>query len=107
MKLKDSDIIDHQLCEGENIKIYVDKYKNIFISAPAMNHTKLKVGDFIVTGNEVEIKAGRNVCLTTSHPNVLTIGVDIDVEKAIIARLEKRIENLERMVAKLIKGQSI
>ncbi len=106
MKYKDSNIEEFQLCEGENVKIMLDKDKNLFISAPEITHTKLKVGDFTVKGNEVEIVAGRNIHLTTAHPNILTIGCDLDKEKSIIARLEKRIENMERVIARLIKGST-
>ena len=104
MKLKDKDISKYQLCEGENIKLLV-KDKEFFISAPSINKTNLKVGDFVVSGNEVEIIAGRNVVLTTAHPNQLTIGADLDKEKATILRLEQRIENLERMIVKLLKDK--
>ncbi len=105
MKYKDTELKSVQICEGENIKIYLDKDKNLYISAPEMNFTNLKVGDFKIAGNEVEIEAGRNIHLTTSHPNKLIIGCDLDREKATIARLEKRIENLERIIAKIIKGK--
>lgn len=106
MKLKDTDIAGFQLCEGENIKIYLDKDKNVYVSAPNLNNTNITSGGFSLCGKEIEIKAGRNIHITTAHPNILTIGCDFDVEKAIIARLEKRVENLERMVAKLIKEKS-
>ena len=102
MKYKDSDIKDFQLCEGENIKIFV-KDKELFISAPEINKTNMKVGGFNIAGNEIELIAGRNIHMTTAHPNILTIGCDFDVEKATIARLEKRIENMERVIAKLLK----
>lgn len=105
MKYKDTELKEVQLCEGENIKIYIDKDNNLYISAPELNHTKLKVGDFVVSGNDVEVEAGRNIHLTTAHPNKLIIGCDFDKEKATIARLEKRIENLERIIAKMIKGK--
>ena len=104
MKLKDKDISKLQLCPGENVDIF-EKDGEVFISAPSLNKTNLKVGEFIVSGNEVEILPGRNVVLTTSHPNRLTIGVDLDKEKAIIIRLEKRIENLERVIAKMLKDK--
>jgi hypothetical protein len=106
MKYKDTELVKYQLCEGENVKIDLDKEGNLFISAPAINHTSMKIGDFVVAGNTVEIEAGRNVHLTTAHPNKLIIGCDLDKEKAIIVRLEKRIENLERVIAKLLKGGS-
>lgn len=102
MKLKDKDISKFQLCEGENIQLLV-KDKEVFISAPSLNKTNLKIGDFNVSGNEVEILAGRNIVLTTAHPNRLTIGADFDKEKAVILRLEKRVENLEKIIAKFIK----
>lgn len=104
MKFKDKEISEFQLCEGENIQIF-EKDKELFISAPTLNKTTLKVGDFVVSGNEVEIIAGRNIILTTAHPNQITIGADLDKEKATILRLEKRIENLERVVAKLLKDK--
>ncbi len=105
MKFKDTELKEVQLCEGENIKIYVDKDNNLFVSAPDISHTRLKIGDFTITGNEVEVIAGRNVKLTTAHPNILTIGCDFDKEKAVLARLEKRIENLERIIAKILKNK--
>ena len=104
MKLKDKDISKFQLCEGENIKL-LQKDKEVFISAPSINKTTLKVGDFVISGNVVEVIAGRNVVLTTAHPNQLTIGADLDKEKATILRLEQRIENLERMIVKLLKDK--
>ena len=105
MKFKDTEIKEFQLCEGENIKIYLDKEKNLYISAPEISHTKIKVGEFVIAGNEVELVAGRNIHITTAHPNVMTIGCDFDKEKATIARLEKRIENLERVIAKMLKDK--
>lgn len=105
MKFKDTELKDVQICEGENINILLDKENNLYLSAPDINYTRMKVGAFNLSGKEIEIEAGRNVYLTTTHPNKLIIGCDFDKEKATILRLEKRIENLERVIAKLLKDK--
>lgn len=102
MKFKDKNISDFQLCEGENISI-IERNNELFISAPSINDTRLRHKEFVISGKEIEIESGRNVHITTTHPNKMIIGCDFDVEKATILRLEKRIENLERVIAKLLK----
>lgn len=104
MKVRDTDIPEVQLCEGENVKLTVDG-ANVFISAPAVNKTVIKTGAFTVSGDFVQIEAGRDVSITSVHPNKLIIGADFDKERAKILALEERIRNLELALSLLLKDR--
>lgn len=103
MKINDTIIDNVQLCAGENIKITADpETQRVIIEAPTLNNTRLRNGGFVVSGQEIIIDAGRNIVITTAHPNRLIIGVNIDKEIARIIELEKRVENFEKAIALLI-----
>jgi hypothetical protein len=95
-----------RLCEGENVKIVVNgETRDVYISAPVTNKTNIKHSEFMLTGDYVEIEAGRNIIITSTHPNKLTIGADFDKDRAKILALEERIINLEKAVASILKGK--
>lgn len=95
-----------ELCAGDNVRIQVDPdTKQIFISAPAINMTRLKHGPFSLIGEMVEIEAGPNIKINSVHPNKLIIGADITREQLRILELEKRLENMEKVVATLLKDK--
>lgn len=92
-----------QICDGDNICIFTDKDNNIIISAPQINKTNIKNGEFLISGDSVEIEAGRNISITTVHPNKMIIGADFDKENAKIRHLEDRVSNLEKAIALLLR----
>jgi hypothetical protein len=95
-----------ELCAGENVKVQVDpETKQIFISAPAINLTRIKNGPFSIMGEQVIIEAGKNIVINTIHPNKMVIGADISKEQLKILNLESRIENLEKVIATLLKDK--
>ena len=101
MKIHDTEIKDVQLCEGENIKLVVDG-ERVIVSAPTINHTRIKNGVFSLFAEEIIIEAGRDIVITTSGRNKLIIGANIDKERARIVALETRLKNLETAIAVLI-----
>jgi len=93
-----------EICAGENVKILVDGNK-IFISAPALNHTRLKQGPFLLSGSDIEIQAGPNIKISSANPNTLVIGADVSRETLRIIELEKRCQNLELALAGVLSAK--
>lgn len=89
---------------GENIRIVQDG-EDTFIHAPLTNKTTMKQGVFLVQGDAVEVRGGEHIRVTSINPDVLVITVDIDKEKARIVDLERRVKNLEKVIADLLKGE--
>jgi len=95
-----------EICAGDNVKIQADpETKQIFISSPTLNYTRIKHGPFMVQGEFVEIESGPNIKINSVHPNKLIIGSDISREQLRILELEKRLENMEKVVATLLKDK--
>jgi predicted RNA-binding protein with EMAP domain len=90
--------------EGENIKV-VEDGEDVFIHAPLTNKTTLKHGVFTLQGDAIEILAGEGIQIKTAHPNKMTFSVNMDKEKSRIVTLEKRVENLEKVIADLLKPE--
>lgn len=95
--------------KGKNFEIVNDEeHKQIILSA--VNTTNFKVGPFELSGEVIEIKAGRGIKIKTSMPNVIELSVDnVDdflkvkqLEKA-NAELSKRLENIEKAIVNLAK----
>ena len=95
-----------EICAGDNVQITADADNGrLFISAPNINKTNLKQGPFLLSGEHIEICAGKNIEITSIHPNTLIIGADISKEQLKIIELNKRIENLEKVIAVLLKDK--
>jgi hypothetical protein len=90
---------------GENIKITIDGDKTI-ISAPQLSNTNIKNGPFMLSGQCVEIEAGKNIKISTSHPNKMIIEADFAKELVRIVDLETRIASLEKVIASLLRKKN-
>ena len=91
-----------EILAGENIKITIDGEKMI-ISAPNLSNTNIKNGPFTLSGQCVEIEAGKNVKISTSHPNKMIIEADFAKETVRLVDVENRIASLEKVIASLLR----
>ena len=91
-----------ELCPGWNVTLTTDD-KKVIISAPNINKTTLKNGPFLLSGEHIVIEAGKNIIISSVHPNKLIIGADISKETLRIVDLEKRVSNLEVALSSLLK----
>lgn len=106
IKIDNDSIVSDSISLGHcnNVKITVDQdNKKIIFSAPTLNHTRLKNGAFEVSGEYVELVAGDNIIIKTAHPNKVIIGSNIDKYIVALLELQKRFDNLEKVVLEHIK----
>lgn len=92
---------------GNNIEIDFTTDRTII---SAVNTTTLKNGPFTISGESIEIIAGRGIQINTKMPNIITISVDDtkeffrvkELEKA-NSELSKRLENIEKAILNLTR----
>ena len=88
------------ISEGDNIVIKkVPNSEDVVISS----NVSIRHGDFILSDKEIIIEAEKGIVITTSMPNKIRIGIDINKFIVEIDDLKKRFANLEQVVMTYVK----
>lgn len=103
------DVIESELVEfvegSEQIKLRVDGNK-IIVCANPLNTTNVKVGDFTISGEVLEIEAGIGIRLSTAMPNKLKISAEFDKYTSDMFNVKERMEALEKRMEVIEKAFS-
>ena len=88
------------ISEGDNIIIKkVPDSEDILISA----NMSIFCGGFKLQGKEIIIEAEKGIIISTSTPNKIRIGIDINKYIVELEDLRKRFESLETVVLNYVK----
>lgn len=97
-----------ELSAGQNITITKDPNSGaLIISAPTLNEMSMKSGEFKISGEVIEIEAGRGIVISTAMPNKLRISIDINKQIVDMENLKKRLDNLEKVILARITEQKL
>lgn len=69
----------------------------------AKNTTRIKEGNFLLEGEEIEIRADKGIKISSIHPNILVITADTAKTQEAIFDFNKRIEVVEKSLATILK----
>lgn len=95
----------NEIVAGDNITVTKDpETGNLIVSAPTLNQSSIKNGEFILRGDTIEIEAGRGIKIDTAMPNHLKISIDINRQIVEIEDLKTRFNNLEQVVLGMVKN---
>jgi len=93
-----------EIVAGENITITKDpETGNLIVSAPTLNQSSVKNGEFVISGQVIEIIAGRGIKIETAMPNKIYLSIDINRQIVEIEELKKRFNDLEKVVLTYVK----
>jgi len=88
------------ISEGDNIVIKnVPNSDDIVISS----NVSIRHGDFFLSDKEIIIESEKGIVITTSMPNKIRIGIDINKFIVEIDDLKNRFANLEQVVMTYVK----
>lgn len=92
------------IVSGDNIKITKDpETGDLIVSAPLLKNSSIKVSDFTISGEVIEIESGRGIKIETVMPNKIKISIDINRQIVEIEELKTRFNNLEKVVLDYVK----
>ena len=90
---------------GIDFKILDDK---ILISTKSETSLELKEGNFHLKGDQLIIKAGHGIKISSVHPNVLVITADTTKQDEKIfdmkKQMDERLKNIEAIFVKIVKA---
>lgn len=87
---------DIEISSGRNIEIKRLGQK-IIVDAPSLNKQRVKCAEFDLIGDQIEIRAGKGIRLSSINPNVLIISSHYSELEAQYIDLQRRFENLEKL----------